>query len=112
MAGRMLSSSTTFGGPPSPLGKANEGCRQPQNKNEKDRIKLMKKFLKNKFFIATLAVALILTTSATVLSVMGVGDPLRNIFGTLTAPLRWCATKISQGIDGYKIYFAKIDELV
>ena len=72
----------------------------------------MKKFLKNKFFIATLAVALILTTSATVLSVMGVGDPLRNIFGTLTAPLRWCATKISQGIDGYKIYFAKIDELV
>ena len=78
----------------------------------KYNIKLMKRFLKNKFFIATLAVALTLTVSATVLSVMGVGDPLRNIFGTLTAPLRWCATKISQGMDGYKIYFQKIDALV
>lgn len=82
------------------------------NPKRKNNIKLMKRFLKNKFFIATLAVALILTTSATVLSVMGINDPLRNIFGTLTAPLRWCATKISQGMDGYKIYFAKIDDLV
>ncbi len=82
-----------------------------QPKRESNII-LMKRFLKNKFFLATLAVALILTISATVLSLMGINDPLRNIFGTLTAPLRWCATKISQGLDGYKIYFQKIDDLV
>lgn len=72
----------------------------------------MKRFLKNKFFIATLAVALVLTVSSTVLSAMGVSDPLRNIFGTLTSPLRWCAAKIADGIDGYKIYFRSIESLV
>lgn len=82
------------------------------NKRERTHIKLMKKFLKNKFFIAALAVALALTVSTTVLSVMGISDPLRNIFGTLTAPLRWCAAKISQGLDGYKIYFQSIEALV
>ncbi len=71
----------------------------------------MKRFLKNKFFIAALAVALILTVSSTVLSVMGVGDPLRNIFGTLTSPLRWCAAKISDGIDGYGVYFQSVEKL-
>ena len=55
---------------------------------------------------------MVLTVSSTVLSVMGISDPLRNIFGTLTAPARWCAAKISDGIDGYKIYFQSIEELV
>ena len=72
----------------------------------------MKRILKNKFFIITLFVALALTLSATILAVMGVNDPLRNLFGTLTMPVRWCASKIAEGIDGYKIYFSKIDELV
>lgn len=72
----------------------------------------MKRFLKNKFFIITLFVALALTLSATILAVMGVNDPLRNLFGTLTMPVRWCASKIAEGIDGYKVYFSKIDELV
>ncbi|MBQ9079612.1 MAG: rod shape-determining protein MreC [Clostridia bacterium] len=72
----------------------------------------MNRFLKNKFFLITLAVALTLSLSATILAVMGVNDPVRNLFGTITLPVRWCASKIAEGIDGYRVYFNKIDELV
>lgn len=72
----------------------------------------MKKLLKNKFFLSALAVALALALSTTILALMGVNDPLRNLFGTVTAPVRWCAAKISEGIDGYRIYFQSIEDVV
>ena len=61
------------------------------------------KILKNKFLLSLLAVALAVTVSATVLAVMGIEDPVKNLFGTLTTPLRWCASKIAYGIQGFGV---------
>lgn len=69
------------------------------------------KLLKNKFFLTLLCIALAITVSATVLAIMGVEDPVKNIFGTLTVPLRWCASKISYGIQGFGVYFSSVEEL-
>ncbi len=69
------------------------------------------RLLKNKFFIIALAAALILSTSATVLSVMGIESPLRSIFGTISIPFRWCASKIAGGISGFSEYFTEFDRL-
>lgn len=69
------------------------------------------RFFKNKFFIIALSVALILATSATVLSVMGIESPLRSIIGGIATPFRWGAAKISQGIAGFAAYFTEFDRL-
>lgn len=70
------------------------------------------RFFKNRFFIIALAAALLITVSATVLAVMGIGSPLRSLFGTITMPFRWCATKLAEGMNGYTVYFRKIDSFV
>lgn len=69
------------------------------------------KILKNKFLLSLLAVALAVTVSATVLAVMGIEDPVKNLFGTLTTPLRWCASKIAYGIQGFGVYFSSVEQL-
>lgn len=69
------------------------------------------KLLKNKFLLTVLGIALAVAVSATVLAVMGVEDPVKNLFGTLTAPLRWCASKIAYGIEGFGVYFSSVEKL-
>lgn len=69
------------------------------------------RIFKNKFFIISLTVALAIAISATVLGLMGIEAPLRNIFGTITAPFRFCAAKISEGIGGFSVYFEKVEKL-
>ncbi len=69
------------------------------------------RFIKNKFFIITLCIALILATSATVLSVMGFESPFRSIFGTIAIPFRWCGAKIAEGFAGFSDYFIGFDNL-
>lgn len=69
------------------------------------------KILKNKFFITLLCAALAVTLSATALSVLGIGTPVRNIFVTVTTPVRWCASKIAGGFRGFSTYFAQVERL-
>ena len=69
------------------------------------------RFFKNKFFIIALSVALVLATSATVLSMMGIESPLRSILGTIATPFRWGAAKISQGMAGFAAYFNEFDRI-
>lgn len=76
-----------------------------------NRMKLLKTILKNKFFVTMLCVALAVTLSATVLAVMGINDPLGSLFGSLTAPLRRCASKIAYGIEGFGVYFSSVEQL-
>ncbi len=72
----------------------------------------LKRLFKNKFFLAAVCVALALSVCTAVLAFMGVPSPLKNIFGTLATPFRWCAAQISEGLEGYTVYFRKIDGLV
>ena len=69
------------------------------------------RIFKNKFFIIALCVALAITVCATVLSIVGVSSPLRSIFGTIFAPIRWCASQISQGFAGFTAYFTEFDRI-
>lgn len=69
------------------------------------------KLLKNKFLLTVLGIALAVTVSATVLAVMGIEDPVKNLFGTVTAPLRWCASKLAYGIEGFGVYFSSVEDL-
>lgn len=74
-------------------------------------MKLLKTILKNKFFVTMLCVALAVTVSASVLAVMGINDPVGSLFSSLTAPLRWCASKIAYGIEGFGVYFSSVEQL-
>lgn len=69
------------------------------------------RFLKNKFFISALIAALLVATSATVLSVMGIKSPLRSIFGTLASPFRWVFSQAAEGMAGFSAYFTEFDRL-
>ena len=69
------------------------------------------RIFKNKFFIIALCTALAITVCATVLSIVGVTSPLRSIFGTIFAPIRWCASQISQGFAGFTAYFTEFDRI-
>ncbi|HHT53379.1 MAG TPA: rod shape-determining protein MreC [Clostridiales bacterium] len=69
------------------------------------------RLFKNKFFVIALAIALVLTTCTTVLSVMGVASPLRSVLGAVALPFRWCAAKVAQGLAGFSAYFTEFDRL-
>ena len=69
------------------------------------------RIFKNKFFIIALCTALAITVCATVLSIVGVTSPLRSIFGTIFAPIRWSASQISQGFAGFTAYFTEFDRI-
>lgn len=70
------------------------------------------RFFKNKFFIILTSIALVICIFFSVLSLMGVGNIVRNGINTLLFPLRWCGAKISEGFDGFSLYFGKMDDLI
>ncbi len=70
------------------------------------------RFLKNKFFIVLTSIALAICIFFSVLSLMGLGNIVRNCVNTVLFPMRWCASKISEGFDGYKLYFGKMEDLI
>lgn len=69
------------------------------------------KILKNKFFIIALAVAVFLVIFISTLSLMGQTDPLKDIFNTVTMPVRYTVVKIGEAFDGFAKYFKTIDSL-
>lgn len=81
------------------------------NFNEREGVYGLK-FLKSKFFIITASLALALCIFFSVLSFMGVGNVVRNGINTVLYPLRWCGAKISEGFDGFYLYFGKMSDLI
>lgn len=70
------------------------------------------RFFKNKFFIILTSIALAVCIFFSVLSFMGVDNVVRNGINTLLFPLRWCGARISEGFDGFSLYFGKMGELI
>lgn len=69
------------------------------------------KLFKNKFFVICLCVAVVLAGVTSTFSVMGLPMLSRNILGTVTAPLRWCVTAVTNAAEGFGRYFTSIDTL-
>lgn len=69
------------------------------------------KFFKNKFFIITIVVALLLSIVPTVLCAMGQGSYVRKALQTAAQPFSWAFTKIGEGLSGFSVYFQKLSDL-
>lgn len=71
----------------------------------------MPKFFKSRFFIIALLFAIVLVTVPTVLSIMGQGDYVRSMLGTVATPFRYVFTSVAEGIDGFISYFGEFDRI-
>ncbi len=69
------------------------------------------KLLKSRFFIITLAVALLLSIVPGVLCAMGQGSYVRSALVTVSMPFRWTFTKIGEGLSGFALYFDTLESL-
>ena len=69
------------------------------------------KLIKSRFFLITLAVALLLSIVPGVLCAMGQGSYVRSAIVTVGTPFRWAFTKIGEGLSGFSVYFKTIDAL-
>ncbi|MBQ4140334.1 MAG: rod shape-determining protein MreC [Clostridia bacterium] len=69
------------------------------------------KLIKSRFFLISLAVALLLSIVPGVLCAMGQGSYVRSALVTVSTPFRWAFTKIGEGISGFSLYFRTLDEL-
>ncbi len=69
------------------------------------------RIFQNKFFIICLCIALVLTIVPSVFSLMGYRSLAKNIVGTVTMPVRWVATVISDSLSGFGKYFGSIKAL-
>lgn len=70
------------------------------------------KLLKNKFFIAVVAVAIVLCAVPSVLSLTGHTDLLRSGLTVISYPFRAVFTYAADGIGGFFKYFTSVDELI
>ena len=59
------------------------------------------KFLKSKFFIICLLVAILLAATASALSMSGQTDILRGALGTIAKPFLWCGNIFSNAVNGF-----------
>ena len=69
------------------------------------------KLFKSRFFVISLAVALLLSIVPGVLCAMGQGSYIRSAIITVASPFRWALTKAGEGISGFSLYFRTLDEL-
>ncbi len=69
------------------------------------------KFLKNKFFIIFLSIAIFSVILISTLSAMGIKDPIKNAVNTISSPVRSIGMKISESYEGYKNYFSSVEKL-
>lgn len=70
------------------------------------------KFLKSKFFIICLLVAILLAATASALSMSGQTDILRGALGTIAKPFLWCGNIFSNAVNGFTDVFTEHDRLV
>lgn len=69
------------------------------------------RIFQNKFFLICLCIALVLTIVPSVFSIMGYKSLAKNIVGTVTMPVRWVATVVGNGIEGWGKYFGNMKAL-
>lgn len=69
------------------------------------------KLFKSRFFIISLAVALLLSIVPGVLCAMGQGSYIRSAIVTVATPFRWAFTKVGEGLSGFSLYFRTLEEL-
>lgn len=69
------------------------------------------KFLKNKFFIIILSIAVFSVILTATLGAMGISDPIKNAVNSLSSPFRTIGIKIGESIEGYKLYFSSLEKL-
>ena len=69
------------------------------------------KLFKSRFFIISLAVALLVSIVPGVLCAMGQGSYIRSAIITVASPFRWVFTKAGEGLSGFSLYFKTLDEL-
>lgn len=69
------------------------------------------KLIKSRFFIISLAVALLLSIVPGVLCAMGQGSYIRSALVTVATPFRWAFTKVGEGLSGFSMYFRTLEEL-
>ena len=70
------------------------------------------RFIRSKFFIIVLIVAISMIMVPVILSSMGLGDHVRSAVTTVLKPGQKLFGLIADGIAGYSEYFTKYDELV
>ena len=69
------------------------------------------KLLKSRFFLISLAVALLLSIVPGVLCAMGQGSYIRSALVTVSTPFRWAFTKVGEGLSGFSMYFKTLEAL-
>ncbi len=69
------------------------------------------KFLRSKFFLILVCVAIVLTVIPAVLSAMGRTGVVRNAFMTISYPVRWLFNTTARGISGISDYFTEFDRM-
>lgn len=71
----------------------------------------MARFLKSKFFIIALLLAIVLVTVPSVLALMGQGSVVRNVLNVIATPFRFVITKTEESIEGFAMYFREFDDM-
>ena len=69
------------------------------------------RLFKNRFFVISLAVALLVSIVPGVLCAMGQGSYIRSAIVTVASPFRWVFTKAGEGLSGYSLYFRTLEDL-
>ena len=69
------------------------------------------KLIKSRFFLISLAVALLLSIVPGVLCAMGQGSYIRSALVTVSTPFRWAFTKVGEGLSGFSMYFRTLEDL-
>ncbi len=69
------------------------------------------KLFQNKFFLICVCIALVLVVVTSTFSLMGYRALARDIVGTVTMPVRWCVTAVTNAFEGFAKQFQSVDKL-
>ena len=69
------------------------------------------KFLKSKFFLICLLVAIVLALSTATLALLGWTGPIRGVLKTVAKPFEWCGSRMANAVNGFVEVFADYDRM-
>lgn len=70
------------------------------------------KYLKNKFFIICLGIALVLVIFTSVFSFMGMSNVLEDGVNTLLSPFKIVGVKLKESVENISLYFKNMEKLI
>ena len=68
-------------------------------------------FIRSRFFLVALAIAVVLTVFPLAMTALGFGDIVSSGVQTLSYPFRWCIGKVYDGLSGFAAYLTEYDKL-